>query len=86
MPRITIELSDEDVASIEAEVDAGRAANRATAVAALIDDARRYRVLEEIGRLAQEGIESGEPIPVTPEYWQKKRAAFRARRKLRSSK
>jgi Arc/MetJ-type ribon-helix-helix transcriptional regulator len=80
MPRVTVELTEEDVASIEDEVSAGRAGSRAEAVAAFIREAQRFRALEEIGRLAREGIESGEPIPVTPAYWEKKRKAFEARR------
>ena len=84
MPRVTVELSAEDAAFIEDEVSAGRAGSRAEAVAAFIREAQRYRALEEIGRLAREGIESGDPIPVTPEYWEKKRQVFAARRRTRS--
>ena len=81
MPRVTVELSAEDAALIEDEIAAGRAASRTEAVAAFIGEAQRYRALEEVGRLAQERIASGDPIPVTPEYWEKKRQAFAARRR-----
>jgi antitoxin ParD1/3/4 len=81
---MTIDVSEEHAEFIEQDIAAGRAASRAEAIAVIIREARHYRVLEEIGRLAQEGIDSGEPIPITPEYWEKKKQALRGRHRTRS--
>jgi len=84
MPRMTIEFSTEHAALIENEINSGRASTRNEAMAAIIRQAVRFRELEELGRLAKEGIESGEPIPVTPAYWQKKKRAIDARQRARA--
>jgi antitoxin ParD1/3/4 len=81
---MTIDVSDENAQFIEQDIAAGRAASRTDAIASIIREARRYRALEEVGRLAREGIESGEPIPITPEYWEKKDELIRNRRRTRS--
>jgi antitoxin ParD1/3/4 len=39
----------------------------------LINDAQRRSDQEELERLALEGLRSGEPIDVTPEFWEDQR-------------
>ena len=36
---------------------------------------------EKLEAMLLEGLQSGEPVKVTPEYWEKKRAALMARHK-----
>ena len=84
MPRMTIEISTEHAALIDDEVNSGRASTRKEAMATIIREALRFRELEELGRLAKEGIRSGEPIPVNAAYWQKKKRAIDARQRTRS--
>lgn len=86
MARITIVVSDDDVKFIEQEISAGRASSQTEAIALIIRDSRKLRGLEELGRLATEGIESGEAIPVTPAYWRKKKEALRARLRSRAKR
>jgi antitoxin ParD1/3/4 len=38
-------------------------------VTSLVSEARRREVLKEVEAKLIEGLESGEPIPVTKEYW-----------------
>jgi antitoxin ParD1/3/4 len=86
MPRLTIDVSDEHAEFIEEEIATGRANSRADAIATIIGEARRYQALEEIGQLAREGIESGEPIPITPEYWEKKKQLIRKVQRARTKR
>lgn len=39
----------------------------------LINDAQRRAAQEELERQLIAGLESGKPLPVAPEYWEKKR-------------
>ncbi|MEO7677106.1 MAG: type II toxin-antitoxin system ParD family antitoxin [Verrucomicrobiota bacterium] len=43
-------------------------------VTSLVQEARRREIHKEIEAKLIEGLESGEPIPVTKEYWEEKRA------------
>jgi len=42
----------------------------------LINDDRRRRAEERVALLIAEGLQSGEPIPVTPDYWDVKKRQF----------
>ncbi len=43
-------------------------------VTSLVQEARRREIRKEIEAKLIEGLESGEPVPVTPEYWEEKKA------------
>lgn len=45
----------------------------------LVREARERAAEERLEKLLLEGLESGAPIEVTPEYWQKKRAELIAK-------
>ncbi len=47
-------------------------------VTSLVREARRREVLKEVEAKLIEGLESGEPIPVTEEYWEEIRNKVRA--------
>jgi antitoxin ParD1/3/4 len=49
----------------------------------LIREDQRRRAIEKLERLALEGLASGNPIEVTPEYWRKKQRDFARRHKLK---
>jgi len=43
-------------------------------IRALIRDDQKRRAEEKLEALLLEGLQSGEPIEITPEYWERKRA------------
>jgi antitoxin ParD1/3/4 len=79
MPRLTVDVSEADAEFIESQVTAGRGATRTEVVAGLIREARERAALEYLDQLVREGLDSGPPIPVTDEYWERRRQAFLAR-------
>lgn len=81
MPRVSVELSAEDFAYLEAELADGAGKSISDLLARAIKDYRRARGLEELERLAKEGIDSGEPIEITPDYWERKKQEFLDRRR-----
>jgi len=66
---------------VEAQVRAGGYSSASEYVRELIRRAQKEHSDEELERLILEGLKSGEPITVTPEYWEKKRAKLAARAK-----
>jgi antitoxin ParD1/3/4 len=42
----------------------------------LLRQDQKHRVEQNLERLLLEGMNSGEPIEITPEYWEKKRRQF----------
>jgi antitoxin ParD1/3/4 len=81
MPKVNVELSQDDLDYLEAELADGCGKSVDDLLTRAIKDYRRARGLEELERLAQEGIDSGEPFEVTPEYWERKKQEFLARRR-----
>ena len=47
----------------------------------LIREDQKRLAKERLERLLLEGLDSGEPVPVTPEYWEKLRARVREQAK-----
>jgi antitoxin ParD1/3/4 len=68
---------------VETQVQAGGYSSASEYVRELIRRAQKEHSEEELERLLLEGLKSGEPIAVTPEYWQKKRAKLASRAKSR---
>jgi antitoxin ParD1/3/4 len=79
MAHIPIELSNDDLQYIDSEIAAGHSRSISELIAVALKDYRRARGFEELERLAEEGLNSGEPIEVTPEYWAKKEQQLLAR-------
>jgi antitoxin ParD1/3/4 len=83
MPRLTIELSADDLAYLEAELADGRGRTLDDLLAQAVHEYRRARGAKELDRLVEEAIDSGEPIEITPDYWERKKQEFLARRQAR---
>lgn len=54
-------------------------------VTSLVREARHREVLKEVEAKLIEGLESGEPIPVTKEYWEQKRAKLLKRHQRKAA-
>jgi hypothetical protein len=83
MPRITIELSKADLEYLEAELADGRGRTLDDLLARAVQDYRRARGAEELDRLVEEAIES-ESVEITPDYWERKKQEFLARRQAQA--
>jgi Arc/MetJ-type ribon-helix-helix transcriptional regulator len=79
MPRTTVDLSVEDLKYIEEEIAATRGNSASEIIALALKDYRRARASDELDRLIDEAIESGESIEINPEYWAKKKQALLSR-------
>jgi len=64
---------------VEAEATRTGCTTTSEYVRRLIDRARTRAEQAELERKLIEGLESGAPIEVTPEYWENKRQQFRAK-------
>jgi hypothetical protein len=80
MPRLTIELSADDLAYLRAELAEGRGRTLDELLTQAVQDYRRARGAEELDRLVDEAIDGGDPVEVTPDYWERKKQEFLARR------
>ncbi len=76
MPRLNIDLSTDEFDYINEEVTATTCKSASELISRALKDYRRARALEELDRLVDEGIKSGDSIEVTPEYWERKRQQF----------
>ena len=59
---------------VEAQAGENGCATPSDYVCSLISAAQKRQAEEKLEALLLEGLESGPPIEVTPEYWEKKRA------------
>ncbi|MCC7142213.1 MAG: type II toxin-antitoxin system ParD family antitoxin [Candidatus Eisenbacteria bacterium] len=69
---------------VEAQIAAGRYGNLSEYVRDLIRRDQERQAEERLERLLLEGLESGDPIEVTPEYWGRKRRELLARAEARA--
>jgi antitoxin ParD1/3/4 len=53
-------------------------------IRSLLRDDQKRRAEEKLEALLLEGLNSGEPIEITPEYWEKKRARLIERHKKKT--
>jgi len=58
---------------VEGQVDASGFSTPSEYVRSLIRDDQKRRAEEKLEALLLEGLNSGEPIEITPEYWERKR-------------
>ena len=73
MIELTVQIPDNLKAFVDAEVAAGTSASASGLVCALLREAQKRKVREKVDALLAEGLKSGEPMTVTPEYWEAKR-------------
>lgn len=86
MASLHVSLSDEMRAFIDQQVHGGAYHNHSEYVRDLIRHDQERRAKERVDALLLEGLESGEPAPLTPDDWQEIREQVRSRavRRLRS--
>ena len=83
MPKLTIDLPAADLAYLEAELADGRGRSLDDLLAQAVRDYRRARGAEELDRLVEEAVES-ESVEITPDYWERKKQEFLARRQAQA--
>ena len=64
---------------IEEEVSSGGYGTASEYLRELVREAKKRKADERLEELLLEALHSGEPITVTPEYWEKKRASLTAK-------
>jgi antitoxin ParD1/3/4 len=76
---LNISLPRRQRAFVEAQAARSGCTTTSEYVRRLIHDAEKRAEQEELERKLIEGLESGEPIDITPEYWERKRRELVAR-------
>lgn len=79
MTNINVSLSEPMRKWVEAQVKTGRYGNLSEYVRELIRSDQAKAAERRLEELLLEGLGSGEPIEVTPEFWEKKRRDLVAR-------
>jgi antitoxin ParD1/3/4 len=72
MTPLNISLPEPLRAFVDTQVAEGRYASPDEYIQQLIREDAKRRTREKVDALLIEGLSSGEPIPVTPEYWEAK--------------
>ena len=72
MTSLNISLPKPLRAFVDTQVAEGRYASPEEYIQQLIREDAKRRTREKVDALLLEGLNSGEPIPVTPEYWEAK--------------
>jgi antitoxin ParD1/3/4 len=75
--------SDEDF--VDHQVASGRYSSVSEYVRELIREDEKRRAEDKLEALLLEGLNSGDPIEVTPEYWERKRQQLTKRHQQRNS-
>ena len=73
---LTISLSSEQRDLVEAQAAASGCASATEYMRRLIHEAQKRAARDELERHLIAGLESGAPIAITPEYWERKRRAL----------
>lgn len=73
MDTMNIALPESMKHFVQERVSAGGYSSVSEYVRELIRADQRRKVEERIDALLLEGLDSGEPIPVTPQYWEEKK-------------
>jgi antitoxin ParD1/3/4 len=76
---LTISLPESFKEFIEREVAEGHYSTPSEYVRDLLEEALDRKNEERLEKLLLEGLDSGEPIKVTPEYWEELRAELTAK-------
>jgi antitoxin ParD1/3/4 len=78
-PTLEITLSEPLRAFVEEQVAGGSYATASNYLEELVREDQKRRAQMRLEALLLEGLDSGPPITVTPEYWEQKRARLLAR-------
>ena len=84
MTSMNISLPDDLKAFVDQQVQRGYS-SASEFVRELIRNAQKQAAKEQLEALLLEGLDSGEPIEVTPEFWQERRQELKRRIKQRES-
>ena len=79
MASLHVSLSSEMRAIVDEQVQGGRYHNHSEYVRDLIRHDQELRARQRVDALLLEGLESGRPVPLTPNDWQEIREEVRAR-------
>ena len=79
MASLHVSLSDEMRAFVDQQVGGGAYHNHSEYVRDLIRHDQKLKARERVDALLLEGLESGEPVSITPEDWVEIREQVRAR-------
>ena len=79
MASLHVSLSEEMRAFVDQQVRGGAYHNHSEYVRDLIRHDQERRAKERVDNLLLEGLESGEPAPLTPDDWQEIREQVRSR-------
>lgn len=72
MTPLNISLPEPLRAFVDSQVAEGRYASPDEYIQQLIREDAKRKTREKVDALLIEGLSSGEPVPVTPEYWEAK--------------
>ena len=72
MTPVEVKLTDDAQSFVDEQVATGRFRSPSDFIANLIDQARRHAAHERVERLLLQGLDSGEGIEVTPDWWSQK--------------
>lgn len=78
-PTLEITLPEPLRAFVDEQVAAGNYTNPSNYLEELVREDQKRRAQDRLEALLLEGLDSGPPIKVTPEYWEHKRARLLAR-------
>lgn len=71
---------------IEGQVDSSSFSTPSEYIRALVREDQKRRAEEKLERLLLEGLNSGEPIEITPEFWERKRTELIERHRNRATR
>ncbi len=80
MTTMNISLPDRLKAFVDDQIANGGYSTASEYVRELIRHAQKQAAQQRLEAALLEGLESGEPIPVTPEFWEKRRKELEERR------
>ena len=70
---------------IEEQIDSGSYATASEYMRALIREDQKRKAQERLEALLLEGLDSGDPIEATPEFWRDLRGRIESRRKAKQA-
>lgn len=86
MTSLNISLPQSMKDFVETQVEVSGFSTPSEYVRALIRDDQRRRAEEKLEALLLEGLHSGDPIEITPEYWERKRKQLIERHSMKTGK
>ena len=84
MASLNISLPQSLKEFVEAQVQRSGFSTPSEYIRNLVRDDQKRRAEEKLETLLLEGLNSGEPIEITPEYWEKKRTQLIGRHKKKT--